>query len=297
MKVGATVINMDCEPMARESMEYLVENTSDEGFVFLTDNGSMNAPSLEEHPDYPLYKIAINEGVNLVWYKLKDFLIKNEVDILLCGHADFFVVEKDWDKKVKEAFEADDKLVLAGFVGSNEVDSNGGRGAGTHLSFVGNKYRNGPGSPWKAHGRKAEGVMPAACFDHCVMIYKVSEFDRLRSYFSEAPPMHFEDRILPVAANYHGYHCALIGVDCDHISGAKSTGMPNYFDAVKRWLDANNMPHPTDGNYDRTSYIEAEKQFLGKWRDEVHLIPFKVKDDYTLEGPNINTKSPDAIIS
>lgn len=282
MKVGATVINMDCTAMARESMEYLLENTSEEGFVFLTDNGSAEPP--EEVEEYPTVYIKQNDGVNLVWYKLKEFLEQRGIDVLVCGHADFFIVERDWDKKVRKAFEDDPKLVLASFVGSNAVDSSGGRGAGTHLSFVGNKYRNGPGSPWKAHGKKAEGIMPAACFDHCVMIYRVSEFDTLAGFFPDPPPMHFEDRILPVAANYHGYHCALIGVDCDHISGAKTTGMENYFNAVKRWLDANGMEHPEDGNYDRTSYLEAENRFLSKWRDEIGFVPFNVEEGYRIRN-------------
>jgi hypothetical protein len=280
--------------MARESMEYLVKNTSKDSFVFLTDNGSTE--EISDHPDYPTFRISQNDGVNLIWYKMKEFLHENEVDILMCGHADFFIVEPDWDKKVQEAFEADKKLIMAGFVGSNQVDSNGGRGAGTILSFVGNRYRNGGGSPWRSHGKHAEGITPAACFDHCGLIYRVAAFDELKSYFPAAPPMHFEDRILPVAANYHGYHCATIGIDCDHISGAKSTGMPNYFDAVKRWLDATGQAHPEDGNYDRASYLVAESQFIKKWRDEMHLIPFTVKDDYTIEGENFKTKTLDAKI-
>ena len=284
MRVGVTVVNMDCEHFARESMEYLVANTSKDSLVFLTDNGSLHPPA--EHPDYPTFYIDQNDGVNLVWYKLKEFLKENEIDVLVCGHADFYIVEKDWDRKVADAFDSDPKLIMASFVGSSGVGMAGGRGR-TYLGFVGQKYVNGQGSPWNRHGQKAEGVIPAGCFDHCVMIYRVSEFDTLLSYFPEAPPMHFEDRILPVAAVYNGWHCAIIGVDCDHLSGAKGSGMDNYHEAVKRWLDKLGRDYPADGGYDHVAYIEAEKQFLGKWRDDVLFIPFSVNSDYSVKSARL----------
>lgn len=280
MKLAATVVNMDCEPMARESMEYLVKNTSKDSFVFLTDNGSTTAPSPVFN--YQMFRIPQNDGVNLVWYKMKEFLEAMEIDILVVGHADFFILEKDWDKKVIKAFEEDEKLVLASFVGSPGVGTNGGRTHGVFLNFIGGTYRNGGGSSYKHHGSYINEPVPAGCFDHCVMIYRVSAFDTIKSWWPSPPPMHFEDRILPAAANYYGYHCVILNVDCDHISGAKSTGMSNYFNAVKRWLDANNLPHPEDGNYDRSAYLEAERQFLSKWRDEVGLIPFNVDKNYTV---------------
>lgn len=280
MKIAATLINMDCEPMAREGMEFLLKNSSDDALVFLTDNGSTVPP--EFNSSYTTYRIQQNEGVNLVWYKLKHFLNEHSVDILVCGHADFFILEKDWDKKVQVAFENDPKLILAGFVGSCGIGSNGGRTHGVYLNFMGGNYKNGNGSPHHIHGQRITEIIPAGCFDHCCMIYKVSEFDLIKSWFPNAPPMHFEDRILPAAANYYGYHCALIGVDCDHLSGAKSTGMANYYTAVARWLDSLGWPHPEDGNYDRAAYLEAERQFLTKWRDEVHLVPFHLDANYTL---------------
>jgi hypothetical protein len=280
MKVGATLINMDCEPMAREGMEFLVKNTSKDAYIFLTDNGSIIPP--ERHPDYDTFYIPRNDGVNLVWYKLKKLLQKEQVDVLVCGHADFFILEKDWDKKVLQAFEEDDRLVLAGFVGSGGIGSNGGRTHGVYLNFMGGRYQNGNGSPHHVHGQRITQIIPAACFDHCCMIYKVSEFDQIKSWFPNAPPMHFEDRILPTAANYHGYRCALIGVDCDHISGAKATGMNNYYTAVARWLDDLGWPHPEDGNYDCVTYLEAERQFLSRWRDELKFVPFRVNSDYSL---------------
>jgi len=281
MKVAATVINMDCEPMTRESMEYLVKNTSKDSFVFLTDNGSYAPP--KPTYDYFTYYIQQNDGVNLVWYKLKTFLEERNIDVLVCCHADFFIDEENWDHKVQQAFEQDDKLVMGGFVGSNEVGADGGRGGGTHLGFIGGTYRNGVGSFWKHHGKLLTGVMPAACYDHCGLIYRVRDFDLLKSFFPDSPPMHFEDRILPVAANYYGYHCAMIGIDCDHLSGAKNSGMENYNNAVKRWLDKIGRKYPEDGNFDHVAYIEAERQFLGKWRDDLHFIPFKVFDDYSIK--------------
>jgi hypothetical protein len=264
-------------------MEYLVKNTSKDAFVFLTDNGSFTP--IENHPDYPTFRIPVNDGANLVWYKMKEFLAENKVDILVCCHADFFILEKDWDKKVQEAFEADDQLVLAGFVGSRGVGSNGGRSHGVFLNFMGNTYRNGKGSPHSVHGQRINTLLPAACFDHCAMIYKVAEFDTLKSFWPDPAPFHFEDRILPAAANYHGYHCALIGVDCDHISGAKGTevGMRNYFEMAKRWLDAHGLKHPEDGNYDRTIYLLAERQFLDVWGARAHFLPFNVLHDYTVQ--------------
>jgi hypothetical protein len=268
-------------------MEYLLENTSKDSFVFLTDNGSLTP--IANHSAYPTLKIPVNEGVNLLWYKMKEFLAQNEVDVLVCCHADFFILEKDWDKKVQEAFEADDQLILAGFVGSRGVGSNGGRSHGVFLNFMGNTYRNGKGSPHSVHGQRINTLIPAACFDHCAMIYKVAEFDTLKSFWPDPAPFHFEDRILPAAANYNGYHCALIGVNCDHISGAKGTeaGMKNYFEMAKRWLDAHGLKHPEDGNYDRTIYLLAEHQFLDVWEARLHFLPFNVLHDYTVQTKGI----------
>jgi hypothetical protein len=280
LRVGVTVVNMDCTEAARESMEYLVKNTSSDSFVFLTDNGSFS--DVEEHPDYPTFRIPVNDGVNEVWYKMKDYLAEHGVDILVCCHADFFILEQDWDKRVREAFEADKKLIMAGFVGSRGVGSNGGRTHGLYLNFMGNTYRTGQGSPHSAHGERADGIIPVGCFDHCGMMYRVSEFEILRSFFPDPPPIHFEDRILPAAANYYGYHCAVIGIDCDHTSGAKAAGMDNYYALAKRWFDEKGIPHPENGDYDHAIYLIAEHRFLDKWRDELGLIPFNVLPDYTV---------------
>jgi hypothetical protein len=294
MKVGATLINMDSTPIAREGMEYLLKNSSEDCLVFLTDNGSTEPP--EEVAEYPTVYIEQNDGVNLVWYKLKDFVEKNNIDILVCCHADLFVLEKDWDKKVKEAFESDKKLILAGFVGSWGIDANGGRSRFVNkqdavlLNFAGGKYKNGKGSSYLAHGGKLEGVRAAACLDHCAMIYRTSMLDILKSFFPDPPPMHFEDRVLSVASNYYGHHCAIIGIQCDHISGAKSLGAPNYFETVKRWLSATGREHPKDGNYDYACYLAAEKQFLDKWREELSFIPFYVTEDYLIHPVKVKHK-------
>ncbi|MBU8920992.1 MAG: hypothetical protein KOO63_04025 [Bacteroidales bacterium] len=283
LRIGVTVVNMDCGDAASEAMEYLVNNTSEDAFVFLTDNGSIEPP--EDHPDYPTLRLPVNDGVTGVWYKMKDYLAENKVDVLVCCHADFFILDKDWDRVVSDAFTRDEKLILASFVGSRGVGSNGGRSHGLYLGFVGNQYRTGNGSPFSVHGSKTEGIIPAACFDHCVMIYKVAEFDLLRTFFPDPPPIHFEDRILPAAANYYGYHCAVLDVNCDHTSGAKGTqvGMENYYTLAKRWLDERGIEHPADGNYDRTLYLIAEHRFLDEWRDEKHFVPFNVLPDYRVE--------------
>lgn len=279
-KLVVVVTCVDAPETVAECLHWLDVNTSDQTTVMLLDNGS-KVP-LAQGPADRLVRFHENIGGNAVFHAMLPHLDAEGADLVAYLHCDMMVRELNWDLRVIQAFVDDPILALCGFVGSSEVDERGGRGAGTALNFLGASYPNyGPSSPTHHHGRSMSGIMPAAVLDHCSMIFRISVLRQLPTQEQHYAPGHFYDRICCAECIHQGYHVAVIGIQCDHLSGGIGAGMESQLALYRKWLTSQGLPWEP-GHEDRAVYIESERRFFARFRDELKLIPYGVNADYSV---------------
>jgi GT2 family glycosyltransferase len=240
--------------------------------ILIFDNGSKDpidygtvVPEYYERRDenigvYPVFGEVLKDE------RLKDY------EILAFLHNDLYVYDEKWASRVIEAFERDPLLGIVGFIGSNEIDSNGGRGLGTMSNFQGKV-----GGRAEVHGRRIAGLEPAAVVDGCAMIFRRKCLEEI--YDPEFPPHHFYDRLFSLEALTRGYRLAVLGVACDHVSGQTANQEQGWHDAARRWCEHRGVPIP-DGNADLGVYKEAERRFLA----ELAGRNVRVGADYSVRG-------------
>lgn len=286
MKLAAVVSVLNQFPIAKQTVKYLLETGAYD--VYVMDNGSDEEFSYDdprvkvvrcEEPlgSYPIFFEALN-------------IVENDVDIIAFFHSDFFVYEKGWADKVIAQFEKDSKLGMIGFIGSNEIDIKGGRGLGTASNFQGkitksdceyNKYgtpiiSEWYGSPAEIHGRRLTGFMNAVVVDGCSMILRRTALMDIEER-PNFPPHHFYDKLISTQLLEKGYHIGVLGIECDHISGQTVNQEKKYQEMAKRWcIEHHVSPGGIGVNWDTEVYKEAERQWLGEYRDVKHFIPIQV---------------------
>ena len=155
-------------------------------------------------------------------------------DLVAFLHSDLMVYEKDWDRRVHEAFIQHPRLGLLGFIGSNEMEHHGGRGLGTCSNFQG-AYPMGGSA--EVHGRRETGLVPAANLDGCAMIFATEVLEQI-PHLTGFPPHHFYDRLFCCQVAYAGYELAVLGVACDHLGMRTVAFEQAYHDLARRWIDA-----------------------------------------------------------
>lgn len=254
--------------------------------IVLVDNGSekpyhldMDISAVDRYIQYPG-----NIGGNAVFHRWKEdgwFGQSVLPDYLAFFHADLMIHEQHWDHRVIEAFERDDKLNLIGFAGSNEIDQLGGRGAGTMLNYRGQFFKGiGQASTAEQHGRRMNGLEPAAVLDHMSMIFRRTELEQLTPQEGNFAPFHFYDRLLSCEVLQRGGHIAVLGIDCDHFSGGTGPGADQL---MIKWLEENNIPYDPQ-RPDLSMYVESERRFKERY---IHtgFAPLRVLSDYSIIRP------------
>lgn len=204
-------------------------------------------------------------------------------DIVAFFHSDLIISEQGWDTSLLAQFERNEKLGLVGFIGSDEIDSSGGRGRGTTSNFQGNTTKScdkgicteWTGSPARAHGQTNPGFTKAAVVDGCAMIFRREVLEKVPERLN-FPPHHFYDRLLSSETREAGYEMGVLGIGCDHISGQTVNQEPAYNEMAQKWAEAHGLTMEGVHNWDSVLYREAEKQWLTEYRDTKHLVPCKV---------------------
>jgi cellulose synthase/poly-beta-1,6-N-acetylglucosamine synthase-like glycosyltransferase len=288
MKLSVVIPVLNQFPLATTAIDFAIQNLSGENDVevIVLDNGSSS--ELRYHPGFVAdnFNIIIRRSENNIgvyptfWWGLKEAT----GDVLAFLHSDMIVTEKDWDKRVLQAF-SDQKLGLLGFIGSNEIDRFGGRGFGTTSNFQGDSYINSDGigikmgwkgSPASAHGKQDAGYSRAAVIDGCAMIFRRSVLEAIKQR-ENFPPHHFYDRLLSCETRELGYEVGVLGIECDHISGQTVNVEESYNDMAKDWCESHGIGRlPEDHNWDTVVYKTAEHAWLSEYRDIKHFIPCKV---------------------
>lgn len=287
-KLAVLVSAVDEEKQTKECIKWLVENTSPFTEIILIDNGSNPELSTDYGQDITI-RVSENIGGNRVFH---EFLEPENTSLLLGYkyvafiHCDMMILEKNWDLRVIEQFEKDEKLGLLGFVGSNQLDAGGGRGLGTRLNFQGQHYPEfGTATPAEPHGVRDSGFYPAAVLDHCSMIFRVTALKTIPPQKGNFAPGHFYDRICCVEMYLKGWRVGYLGIACDHFSGGTGGGCKNRDDMYRKWLLEEGLT-PGDANLDIQVYLESERRFLTKYRDELGFVPFTVSEDYSVTHPS-----------
>lgn len=246
--------------------------------IVVVDNGS-TVPFLF-HGDRD-YRYEENIGGNAVFHRwLTDDWFEDDLpDYLAFLHCDLMIHERNWDRRVVEAFEDDAKLDLLGFVGSTKIDAKGGRGDGTMLNYRGAYFEGvGTASPAEHHGRRMKSLEAAAVVDHCAMVFRRIALQALTPQEGTYAPEHFYDRILSCEVLRGGGHISVLGVDCDHFSGGIGPGMAKADALRRKWLDAEAIDYDPTDTYTAV-YLESEKRFF---RDFQGFFPVTVAPDHTV---------------
>lgn len=299
MKLSIVVPVLNQFPLAETAIGFSVRNLSENAGadLLVIDNGSdipFSFPKVTDRERLKRMTIRRHEKSIGVYPTFWDALPHVAGDVIAFFHSDLIITEKGWDKRVLLQFNHDPRLGLLGFIGSNELDSAGGRGLGTTSNFQGTAYtctaythHDGLGGSWDwigspaaAHGKVSDGFSRAAVVDGCAMIFRRHVLEKIapRKNF---PPHHFYDKLLSCEVRELGYSVGVLGVACDHISGQTVNQEEKYRTMAEEWSRANLtedkfVGNPHDWQWDGTVYREAERQWLAEYRDQKKFIPCKV---------------------
>lgn len=302
-RMAVIVSCVDSPRHAKECTKWLrLNSTASLTDVILVDNGS--ATPLPRFDADIVIRLEENIGGNAVIPIAHQILTLPEnptrYDVVAFFHCDLFIRESAWDVRVLQAFDADPRLGLVAFVGSPEMSEIGGRGSGTRLNYLGDFYEGfGQCSTAEMHGIREEGLLPIANLDHCAMIFRNSCFQEVAPHVAYCPT-HFYDRALIAECNYRDWHCAYLGILCDHSNGGTAEGVVSQEHLLRRWLDSQGLAyrsdtvqHLVDGinpahllptsleRPDTVAYAESERRFLQRYREELKIVPFFVLPDYS----------------
>jgi hypothetical protein len=279
--------------MARLAVRCAAQNCTDAATkILIIDNGGdFTLPDLEEYrgrvtlfrPTSALESPEPKPCNIGVYPTFRCGMVNSDTEIVAFFHSDLMVIEKGFDVRMIWEFHSRPRLGLLGFVGSNEIDSNGGRGSGTTSNFQGHMYTDDRkviegqwqwnGTPAEAHGKRNEGYTEAAVVDGCVMVIRREAWDRI-GFREDFPPHHFYDRLISTQMLEAGWRVGVLGVACDHLGGQTVSREQRYPDMAQAWCEARGIP--MNENWDMTLYRQAEFMWLREYRDQKHLIPITV---------------------
>jgi hypothetical protein len=277
MKLVAVFVVHNQFELSRTAVSYAASNKTDPATeIVVLDNGSNDTFLTNKAAVYRRFE---NCGVYPTFWWGKAVAEITNADIVAFFHSDLIINETGWDTRIIEAFKEHEKLGLLGFIGSNQIDSMGGRGLGTTSNFLGGTYsseaKSWEGSPGAVHGRVSRGYSNAAVVDGCAMVFRASVLAQIPER-KDFPPHHFYDRLLSCEVREKGYEVGVLGIGCDHISGQTVNTQTTYHDFAKKWAETRGIEPQRDAagnpNWDNTLYKTAEKI----WMDEYSrkgLIP------------------------
>lgn len=257
--------------LSRVSDQYVTE-------IVVLDNGSTVPFKYDDNLDR-VRVIRFEEPIG-VYPTIFEGLKHTSGDIIANFHNDLIIWEDRWSERVIDAFIKNSKLGLLGFVGSNQIDPAGGRGAGTTSNFQGLSLDKDEGLPksWKGsnallHGSRSDGYSKAAIIDGCAMIFRREALSQIKQR-DDFPPHHFYDKLLSCETMEHGWEVGVLGIKCDHFSNQTVGPENGYQEMAKKWLTKHG--HPTAGieNFDDPIYRLAENAWLTEYAAKGYIPLF-----------------------
>lgn len=285
-KLSVVISVMNQLPLAKSCYREIFKNTVDVNTEFVIIDNESTEPIKQE--DFPHAKIVRNEKNIGVYPTFKQGFEVATGDILCFLHSDLVIWEGAWDLRVLREFNNRQRLGLVGFVGSDEIDSNGGRGGGTMSNFRGRdlfgiedsegKAPTWKGSPASAHGKTITEYYRGAVVDGCVMIISREAWNQI-GYREDFPPHHFYDRLISTQMLEANFEVGVLGIAFDHISGQTVNQEKGYQTMAFDWLNNHGLiigGFDPNHNYDENMYRLAEKLWLGEYRDIKRIVPIKI---------------------
>lgn len=275
--------------MTDTMLKQLVKVSSPNLKVVIIDNDSDTPYQGNYHYGIPIPVIHNDKNLGY-YYPLKQlYEAYPEEELIGVMHNDMLLYEEGWDERMKQCFEADPQLGLVGLCGSNEIDSNGGRGGGTMLHFAGRSVQVGENTytaqPQSA-GRLIHDLEPSACLDSLFMMFRREVIPHLMNDtdpWEDITLAHFYDRIWPIRTIEAGYRVGTLGVECDHIGGLTTTGNMRFRNDCIAWLDERGSSYE---NPETEMYLIAERRYLSEYRENKHFLPCIVGGDYVINHLN-----------
>jgi glycosyltransferase involved in cell wall biosynthesis len=277
--LGCPVINQ--KPFTKTLIESLVKTVAnpDNFMLVIVDNNSTDKYTIAEFGKLPFKLEIIHNDENKGYYypllQLMKFVKNPEEDLVGLVHNDVMFYEQGFNTRMHQAFKDFNHIGCLGLVGSDEADSNGGRGGGTMCFF------NGEHGQSQAAGLRVTGVEPAVILDSLFMLFRATVVPFLK-IDDEITPCHFYDRIWSVRTIESGWSVAILGTEIDHMGGITSCAEADYQKAAMQWCDKHNLPYEVNRG-DHYIYLESERRFLSEYRDQKHFIPMKVSKDWKYE--------------
>jgi glycosyltransferase involved in cell wall biosynthesis len=264
-------------------LERLTANTTEDYELVLIDNASRrplrSSRSVGPFSRSRYLRNEVNIGVLL---SIQQGLAEAAGDVVAVMHNDVLLHEAGWNRRVEEAFKADPKLGLAGFVGARGCAKDGGR-IHTMSHLTGEEWGVTRVKPAALHhGELISGIVPAAVLDGLMMIFRkqlAHWIAKVTTIFDpDRAPHHWYDRNISLHFLEQGCHLAVIGIRCDHLSGATANSSLIYRDSARRWCQARGIPL-IDDNPDYTLYKYGERQFHKEWSRK---LPVNVAKDHAV---------------
>lgn len=286
MKLSIVVTVLGQHEMASFAIKRMMDACNDPATeVVVIDNGG------DFYINYKRVRV-VRPSKNIGVYPAFDLGFKETTgDVVAFFHSDVMINEQGFDFRTLAEFCRHD-LGLVGYVGSTEIDYNGGRGGGTCSNFQGAEYKsvaqsdNGVqelvwrGSPAEAHGRRETGFVNAAVVDGCAMIIRRSAWDAI-GYRADFVPHHFYDRLISTQMLEAGFKVAVLGILFDHLGGQTVSRESRYSDVAREYCEKHKVEPVRDQgsgtpNWDATIYLKGETDWLREYRDNKHLVPIRV---------------------
>jgi glycosyltransferase involved in cell wall biosynthesis len=284
MKISLCVPFIDTWDITKHCIEKIVENTTEPIELIMIDNGSdINyKDQIKKLVDNGMFEFVYKrnqENIGVLPTFKQGFEIATG-DIICFIHSDVLLQEKGWDIKVRQAFESNPQLGLAGIFGAVGVGSNGGR-IRSQSNILGLEWGKCEchSEAWQHHSEHQTGLSPATILDGVGMFFSRQALESLTQtdmFDSWRAPHHFYDRIIPLKLIDRGFKIATIGIGFDHWSGATANSSNTYIDTMTQWLKSHNMYNPNEAP-DKQIYDIAEQQFF---REFVNRLPCTVDSNW-----------------
>ena len=260
--------------ITRFCLNKIIENKVGEIEIIVIDNGGdfeikddsklghlkILKPSAENIGVYPTFKLGMEN---------------TKGDVVLFIHSDLIIDERGFDLLLTYVFASDKEVGLVGFIGSDEINENGGRSSGTTSNFLGKTYkykdRVWTGTPASMWGERYDGLTSAVVLDGCSMALRRSAWNEI-GYRENRPLNHYYDRLISLQVLEAKYKVKVLGIACDHISGQTAMNEKKYFNTAQIWCTENNIApiknHLGNIDWDMSMHEEAKRLFLKEWKDE-----------------------------
>ncbi len=259
---------------AMPALALLKCNTSPEVEWLILDNGSTE-PIEKYIRNYikPERLTYVRNDDNPGLIKNSQFAYENsDSDVLVWIHADCFIYEKDWDKRIEQYFETIPDLGIVGLFGSQGCLPNGGRIQDVDYPDQMSGWSNMVEA--EIHGKRLYELWHACgIFDNFFMAFSRKMLDKAKGFeHGGLKYHHYHDRWMSLESLRHGFKNIVANIYCHHVGNIAASNF-----LYQQWQEK------TIGNATDSIQIHEDnkKLFMDYWNKELNALPLYVNDDFS----------------